>query len=777
MCGQRQKREPDSPKTPETGTDPGSSRPSSQARSSSERRQSAVGTVPTTLLACQSADRPPKWGFFSGLLVLVTGGSAGSRPSQETEAYHPQSGRWMPAGPLPARYEAFLMTALRDGGLLVAGRPELDEAPVRLATPEPPRTPGPRGPTPTPQGATALNAAADDSPAGNVNSAAMAMAEAAATSISNYSAGTQTARLFGVHEVSFTLPQPTPAGYNPYAETITVTFDPPGVGANGNLIVQAFYDGATDDQETWRARVYVNRVGTWGWTASTGASESFEAEEAYGSGLHGMLRVSALATSSATTPGSPKRWYTDDGRTFLPMADTAYLLFFEAPPGGVPGSKCPPTRSTPDAQATVLAYADAVATRGVNVLRIEALGTWAYEGISMPTPTAVPVECATDLSLFWSTDKEGSNTDLFNVTPTIAQLATPTAGFYPNLMAFQNTDQKLRWLLESNPGLYIQMILVPEPGDTGADHTWNASPPAPSIAPGFRKQLWRTMMARWAAFPNVFWSVSNDLSDTQPNNHTLLNEIGCYFGGAAITCAGETVYNPWRNNRPVSGGHLRGARDTFATDTSAPWHTYITAYSDADISAQQMDGIRILPEVFPNEGADVRYAYANANKPVFNTEDRYEGAGADDIKVAVNSDPAYFYRRLFWSYLLSGSGATYGAQTTWRSNAIYTTPTLKGLEGVQLIPDILAHARIDLNLFKPEDSRAIVRPRNTPTWTANTIEFNRAQVAIREGKEILIYNPNTKVVGADQTWPYWQRQTVVTDTWRPYIDMGVFKIS
>ena len=68
MCGQRQKREPDSPKTPETGTDPGSFRPSSQARSSAERRQSAVGTVPTTLLACQSADRPPKWGFFSGLL-------------------------------------------------------------------------------------------------------------------------------------------------------------------------------------------------------------------------------------------------------------------------------------------------------------------------------------------------------------------------------------------------------------------------------------------------------------------------------------------------------------------------------------------------------------------------------------------------------------------------------------------------------------------------------------------------------------------------------------
>lgn len=198
--------------------------------------------------------------------VLVAGGAAGGRPSLETETYDPATNRWTPAGPLPARYEAFLLTALRDGSLLVTGRPDLDDAPVRLTTPEPPRTPGPRGPTPTPQGAIALDTAANNSPTKNISSAALAMAQVAA-STSNYSTGTQTARLFGVHEVSFTRPQPTPTG-NPYAETITVTFDPPGVGASGNLTVRAFYDGATNGQETWRARVYVNRVGTWDWTSS-----------------------------------------------------------------------------------------------------------------------------------------------------------------------------------------------------------------------------------------------------------------------------------------------------------------------------------------------------------------------------------------------------------------------------------------------------------------------------------------------------------------------------
>ena len=483
---------------------------------------------------------------------------------------------------------------------------------------------------------------------------------------------------------------------------------------------------------------------------------------------------------------TPKRWYTDDGRTFLPMADTAYLLFFEAPPGGVPGSNCPPARSTPDAQATVVAYADAVASRGVNVLRVEALGTWAYEGISMPTPTAVPVECVTDLSLFWSTDKEGSNTDLFNITPTITQLATPTAGFFPNLMSFRNTDQKLRWLLESNPDLYIQMIIVPEPGETGADHTWNATPP---IAPAFRKQVWRTMVARWAAFPNIFWSVSNDLSDTQPNNHALLNEIGCYFGGAATTCDGEAVLNPWRNNRPVSGGHLRNQRDAFAPATPpatppAPWHNYITAYTGADLSAQHLDGRTPVPWDATDPGTTdplLAFRYVDQPEPVLNTEDLYEapsrpwtppGTPTRVLEKQVKK-PAYFFRRLFWSHLLSGSGATYGADTTWHALAPYSTATytvednscpagncqLEGLESIQRIPQILADAHIDLNLFTPRDEVIKRDAGSNHAWS----ELNRAQVAVRNSQEILAYLPNTLVPQGYAGFDY-RRQIDVSTT-------------
>ena len=761
--------------------------------------------------------------------VLVAGGSAGSRPTLETEIYDPQTGRWMPAGPLPARYEAFLLAALRDGGLLVTGRPDLDEAPIRLTTPEPVRTPGPRGPTPTPQDAPALNAAARNLAAGNVNGAALAMAQAATASTSNYTTGTQTARLFGVHEVSFTRPQPTPTGYNPYAETITVTFDLPGVGASGNLTVRAFYDGATDDQETWRARVYVNRVGAWGWTASTGASESFETEEAYGSGLHGMLRVSSASDTTtsgrsqngnvveawATRVGTPKRWYTDDGRTFLPMADTAYLLFFEKPIASTPSvpTTCPP-QTAAEAPAFVATYTSEDTSRGINVLRAMALGTWAY-------PETSTEQCTADLSLYWSGTTDGSSSDLFDGQPSLATLQAPTAPLYPNLESFQRTDRKLRQLLDEQPELYVQVIFLP---DSYTDnHPWK------TIDPTLRHQMWETMAARWAAFPNVFWTITNDTADkfaeltptptltgtlpaptpgptptptpTELYLVTLAKEIGCYFADNPdqTTCSNIPDYNPWRKNRPLSVGHLRNSRDAFAPTTpSAPpeatWHNYITAYTNADISAQQMDGTRTVPE----NGELLPLHYVDQVEPVLNTEDLFEGpyqpvgTPRPPLRKFVQ-DPNYFYRRLFWSYLLSGSGVTYGADPIWKGKATYTdgtylvedascgglggnTCSLTGLDGVANIPDILAHARVDLNLFKPQDLRVTV---STPTpgaitWTDTTLEVNRAQVAVRDGEEMLIYNPNTKLDAyTDQTWPDWERRKATVAQWRPYLTVAM----
>ena len=441
----------------------------------------------------------------------------------------------------------------------------------------------------------------------------MAMAQAAAASTSNCSAGTQTARLFGMHEISFTL---TALSTNPYDRVVTVIFDPPNLGASGNLEVRAFYDGTTGDQETWRARVYVNRVGTWSWTSSTGTTNSFTAEEVTTSKLHGMLRVSSVVSTTtslrvpngdlteawATQVGTPKRWYTDDGHTFLPLADTAYMLFFETPvitsTNHLP-SLCPLARMGDSASTFISQYAEAVKTRGINTLRVMAFGAFVWETMST-TVTAANVECGADLSLYWSTTRQAEDQDLYDSAPRFSNLAGPTVGYYPNLKSFQATDRKLKQLLNDYPELYIQMILVPD-GSTAAGGLTTTHKT-------YRTQMWETMAARWAAFPTVFWTIANDLADTTPEALPLGKEISCYFAdnrdqttcNALVYPANFTDYNPWRQNRPLSMGHLRNQRDAFAPATpaappQAPWHNYITAYTGADLSAQHLDGTVSVP--------------------------------------------------------------------------------------------------------------------------------------------------------------------------------------
>jgi hypothetical protein len=261
----------------------------------------------------------------------------------------------------------------------------------------------------------------------------------------------------------------------------------------------------------------------------------------------------------------------------------------------------------------------------------------------------------------------------------------------------------------------------------------------------------QNIIARWAAFPNVFWSVSNDLGDTltpdpwhgnnvYPNNVALANEIGCYWMGGS-GCTPQTGNDPWRTSRPMSMGHLR-----FLVDSSIdkPWHTYITSYTNADISAQEMDGTMYLPLAWNR-------SYAVTPKPVYNTEDMYEaedaGTGQTNHKVVKYAN--YFFRKLFWSYLLSGGGATYGSDTTWSmeheydGGTYYIPPPLQvitslvGLDSIGAIDPILHQARIDLARFIPSDD-LILQAISPPAWA----EVERAQVASHL-QEILAYIPST----------------------------------
>ena len=215
---------------------------------------------------------------------------------------------------------------------------------------------------------------------------------------------------------------------------------------------------------------------------------------------------------------------------------------------------------------------------------------------------------------------------------------------------------------------------------------------------------------------------------------------------------GSAGNDPWHEGRPMSMGHLRNKIDG---SISQPWHSYITAYTKADISAQQLDGATNFEEFPP-------FNYANNPKPVYNTEDLYEGPddpnSATPYKLVKNPD--YFYRRLFWSHLLSGSGATYGAYPTWRMMQEYeggtylvypdptstpaSTPTpivvtLEGLDSITFTNAILQQAQVDLASFAPADE-LIAQVTPTSAWT----EYERAQV-VSNTQEILAYIPHTSL--------------------------------
>jgi len=322
--------------------------------------------------------------------VLAIGGATGGLPSQDTEAYDPRSNAWTPAGPLPAPYALHLTTVLANGRVVVTGRPGSNDPTGNDGYPTPiggAQTPTPRGTPGIPQNrANTPNGGAMGNQGMNAAEGGEGTTPTPPAPVGNVTTGVNTARLYGVHEVSFTLPAATAS---PYGLSYPITFT---VQGGAGVPVKAFYDGPLANshppRDKWAARVYVNRTGAWTWQAPAGAyipptgpwttpcgaqTCSFVAvEDPDHAELHGMLRV--------TSGNEGKRWYTDDGQTFLPKADTAYRLFMEVPATPTTGcsANLPMPTATPAAESFVAAYAFSAEQHGINVLRALALGNWAY---------------------------------------------------------------------------------------------------------------------------------------------------------------------------------------------------------------------------------------------------------------------------------------------------------------------------------------------------------------------------------------------------------------
>ncbi|MDO8543805.1 MAG: DUF5060 domain-containing protein [Opitutaceae bacterium] len=477
---------------------------------------------------------------------------------------------------------------------------------------------------------------------------------------------------FGVHEIRF-----RNEGYtgNPFDIPIRVTFTPAS-GAGGAKTVDAFYDGET----TWAARVYVSEPGRWRWSVDAPAGPGVTARA-------GEFRAGPSTLRGRLLPHTrnPRQWMTEDGRWFLNLNDTAYFLFSPADTMG--------RRIGFDDFAT---YVRHVQMQGITSLRawlvFDRDGRWSDE---MPEPWVGS----------YFTDGSGTQLCVGN---------------------FQRTDERMSWLLNHAPDVYLQLIMLPRGSRYGKDEeAWR------TFSPEVKQRVLRHIVARYAAFPQVYWLAVNDAHYGKgfPHHNTLAREVGEYL----------KRHDPWQH--PYSTGPARQLDAVFAHE---PWCDYVHLERRIDLAA------RALP------------AYLPANKPILNGEDYYE---QDHLR----TDPdhmSYFQRRLFWAWLFSGGSANYGGR--WnvlhpyrltegreyerprrRPDEIVYTAGLHGLDSVPHLTRYFDATRLDLGDFEPDTARVGAPDKQTPEGEPKLMR--------RGMQEWLVYHPNaaadgkTANVAADRT--------------------------
>lgn len=193
-----------------------------------------------------------------------------------------------------------------------------------------------------------------------------------------------------------------------------------------------------------------------------------------------------------------------------------------------------------------------------------------------------------------------------------------------NIAYWQEIDRRLTYALNAHP--HVMFKLIPYGEDKGELRRYHEDPLTQSVA--------RYAQARFSAFPNVHWCVSND-QEMVPD-------------GTEIT--GRMVHE---------GSIHQIARDMAARE---PWGTLLTnhqcrfkGYSFCDAEWSDIVTLEDLDQV---SGQLILEYRDRVKVPVINDEDRYE-------HYRPPAHPRYFFRRLMWASLLSGGHTTYCGTVTF----------------------------------------------------------------------------------------------------------------
>ncbi len=279
-----------------------------------------------------------------------------------------------------------------------------------------------------------------------------------------------------------------------------------------------------------------------------------------------------------------------------------------------------------------------------------------------------------------------------------------------NYVLTKTVSDRLKWMLQNYPRVYVQLIMLPSPpGYRQDDNFWH------TLSKTQQQRILNNIIARFAAFPNIFWQIQNDIDYVgKPHNIALANQVGQYLKT-------HDIFNNLR-----STGGIRNQPFQF---TKASWPTYIHLETQDTTPEKEIS------------------RYASTNLPVFDGEDRYETHHAP-------LHPRIFFRRHIWSWLLSGGSAAYGG--TWAHIRPYNTATfttseypssglpagtykLKGLDSIPYIPWFFNKNHIDLVDYHPDDNR-VLGP--TPP--------RQCQVMVsKDNKHYIIYHPNAAGINRD----------------------------
>ncbi|VAW69389.1 hypothetical protein MNBD_GAMMA10-765, partial [hydrothermal vent metagenome] len=360
------------------------------------------------------------------------------------------------------------------------------------------------------------------------------------------------AGLFAVHEIVLNTGDGSVT--NPFDTNVTITFK----SADKSITVNGFYDGGN----TWRARTYIDVMGNWSWTSRSGdpglngKNGSFSANE---SPLPGKLRKHSR---------NLQQWMGDNKQPILAMSDTPYLLFNDA---------CLADFNAACNENLFHRYIEQVSAKGINLLRVGIGG-----GYSRWVPGARASNGRYPRAN-WIHD--GLNYNRFD------------------LQQLQKTDERLAWLLDNYPGIYITSHLLPKDNTPG--NRWYAD-----LSAAQRHKTIKYLVARYAAWPQLLFLIERDVLHTcagsgKPpvgcvdqnastrNNLKLSREVGACIAQKNVrndSCNSTTdvISDPWGTMLGSSEKPREPNLLTTPSDFSI-WSTFLEVQSLGGIDGSAVD--------------------------------------------------------------------------------------------------------------------------------------------------------------------------------------------